>query len=195
MTHRLNEQSEHQRLAAESAAETNGDETPPGTALRLFAYRRLWVLLITVFVLDQLTKYWINARLPLGSYGASGISVMPGFLNLVHVGNTGAAWSMFSGKSTGLALLAGGTLVAIFFWRRQLGLKHPAVQLSFGLLCGGIIGNLVDRLIHGHVIDFVDLHFGDYIYPTFNVADSGICIGVLWYVLWSLRNPQPAAGK
>jgi signal peptidase II len=109
----------------------------------------------------------------------------------VHVGNTGAAWSMFSGKSTGLALLAGVTLLAIFFWRRQLGLRNSAVQLSFGLLCGGIIGNLVDRLVHGHVIDFIDLHFGNYTYPTFNVADSGICVGVFWYVLWSLRNPTP----
>jgi signal peptidase II len=151
--------------------------------------------MIVVFVLDQLTKHWINARLPLGSYGSSGIPVISGFLNLVHVGNTGAAWSMFSGKSTGLALLAAGTLVAIFFWRRQLGLKHPAVQLSFGLLCGGIIGNLVDRLVHGHVIDFVDLHFGNYIYPTFNVADSGICVGVFWYVLWSLRNPHATSDK
>ncbi|MEO6994284.1 MAG: signal peptidase II, partial [Lacunisphaera sp.] len=162
---------------------------PPWNASRLFAYRRLLVLILTVFALDQLTKYWINAHLPLGSYGYSGITVIPGFLNLVHVGNTGAAWSMFSGKSTGLALLAAGTLFAIFFWRKHLALKNPSVQLSFGLLCGGIIGNLVDRLVHGHVIDFVDVHFGSYTYPTFNVADSGICIGVFWYVLWSLRNP------
>ncbi len=158
---------------------------------RLLAYRQLWALIATVFVFDQLTKYWVNARLPLGSYGSSGLPVIPGFFNLVHVGNTGAAWSMFSGKSTGLALLAGATLLAIFFWRRQLGLRQASVQFSFGLLCGGIIGNLVDRLVHGHVIDFIDLHFGNYTYPTFNVADSGICVGVFWYVLWSLRHPTP----
>jgi signal peptidase II len=144
-----------------------------------------------VFALDQLTKSWINARLPLGSYGPAGRTVVPGFFNLVHVGNTGAAWSMFTGASTALALLAGGTLLAIFFWRRQLGLRQPAVQLAFGLLGGGIAGNLVDRLVHGHVIDFIDLHFGSYIYPTFNVADSAICVGVFWYVLWSLRHPTP----
>jgi len=160
---------------------------------RVLSYRRFWLLLVVVFVLDQVTKFWINARMPLGSYGNTGVPVIAGFFNLVHVGNTGAAWSMFSGKSTGLALLAGGTLFAIFYWRSQLGLKNPAVQFCFGLLCGGIIGNLVDRLVHGHVIDFVDLHFGTYIYPTFNVADSGICIGVITYVLWSLRNPQPAS--
>ena len=172
------------------AVEKFGSETQPSLLSRFLAYRPLWLLIAIVFALDQLTKYWINARMPLGSYGNSGISVIPGFFNLVHVGNTGAAWSMFSGKSTGLALLAVGTLCAIFFWRRNLGLRQPAVQISFGLLCGGITGNLLDRLVHGHVIDFIDLHFSNYTYPTFNVADSGICVGVFWYVLWSLKNPQ-----
>jgi signal peptidase II len=167
--------------------------TSPSTLARLLAYRRLWLLGAVVIFFDQLTKYWINARLPLGSYGPSEVKVIPGFFNLVHVGNTGAAWSMFSGRSTLLGLLAGATLLGIFLWRRPLGLRLPAVQTAFGLLCGGIAGNLVDRLLHGHVIDFIDLHFGSYTYPTFNVADSGICVGVFWYVLWSLRHPAPTA--
>src|SRR3954463_15343506 len=82
---------------------------------RAFAYRRLLVLAAIVFGLDQLTKYWINARLPFGTYGPGGsIEVFPHFFYLVHVGNTGAAWSMFAGASLWLALLAAGTLVAIF---------------------------------------------------------------------------------
>ena len=72
-------------------------------------------------------------------------------------------------------------------------MRSPAAQAAFGLLCGGIVGNLVDRLVHGHVIDFLDFHFGAYTYPTFNVADAGICVGVFWYVLWSLRQPAPSA--
>jgi len=145
---------------------------------------------VLVFGADQITKSMIAARLPFGSYGPGAqIEVFPGLLNLVHVGNTGAAWSMFSGMSVWLGLLALGTLVAMFFWRHTLGLRHPAVQPAFGLLSGGIVGNLVDRFRHGHVIDFLDFHFGNYIYPTFNVADSGICVGVFWYVLWSLRQP------
>lgn len=158
---------------------------------RLLAYRRLWLLAAVVLGLDQLTKYWVSARLPFGSYGPAGYAVIPGFFNLVHVGNTGAAWSMFAGRSAVLAGLAVATLLAIHFWRRQLGLREPAGQLAFGLLCGGIVGNLVDRLVHGHVIDFIDLHFGGYTYPTFNVADSAICVGVAWYILWSLRQPAP----
>jgi len=159
---------------------------------RVRRYRLLWALALMVFVLDQITKAWIDARLPLGTYGPPGaIPVIDGFFYLVHVGNTGAAWSMFAGKSTFLALLAFGTLAAIYFWRRELGLRQRIVQVSFGLLCGGIVGNLVDRLLHGHVIDFLDFHFGSYIYPTFNIADAGICVGVGIYLIHSLRHPAP----
>lgn len=158
------------------------------------SYRSLWILAAIVFIADQVTKEMIAARLPFGSYGPNArIEIIPGFFNLIHVGNTGAAWSMFSGQSLGLALVALGALVAIFYWRHALGLHHRSVQPCFGLLIGGILGNLVDRLRHGHVIDFIDLHFGGYIYPTFNVADSAICVGVFWYVIWSLKQPAPPA--
>jgi signal peptidase II len=159
-------------------------------AQRAWAYRRLWIVATLVFAADQVTKAMIADRLPFGCYGPGmHLEVFPGLLNLVHVGNTGAAWSMFSGMSLWLGLLALGTLVAMFIWRHSLGLHHAAVQPAFGLLSGGILGNLVDRLVHGHVIDFLDFHFGSYTYPTFNVADSGICVGVFWYVLWSLKQP------
>ena len=159
---------------------------------RILGYRLLLGLALAVFVADQLTKLWIAQRLPLGTYGeaAGAIRIIKGFFYLVHVGNTGAAWSMFSGQSVMLAILAFGTLLAIFFWRDALGLRDRLAQICFGLLCGGILGNLVDRLLLGHVIDFVDLHFGSYIYPTFNVADSGICVGVILYLWQSLRAPQ-----
>ena len=165
---------------------------PPRPRLqRILAYRWLLALAAGVLVLDQATKAWICARLPYPTYGPPRhIAVIDDFFNLVNVGNTGAAWSLFSGRSTFLALLAVATLIAIFAWRRQLGLRLWSVQVSFGLLCGGIAGNLVDRLVHGHVIDFLDFHFGSYIYPTFNVADSGICVGVAIYLLHSLRQPE-----
>lgn len=171
--------------------------SPPRPRLqRILAYRWLLALAAGVLVLDQATKAWICARLPYPTYGPPRhIAVIDDFFNLVNVGNTGAAWSLFSGRSTFLALLAVATLIAIFAWRRQLGLRLWTVQVSFGLLCGGIVGNLVDRLVHGHVIDFLDFHFGSYIYPTFNVADSGICVGVAIYLLHSLRQPEaPSPG-
>jgi signal peptidase II len=90
-------------------------------------------------------------------------------------------------------LLAAATLIAIFVWRQALGLREPTGQLTFGLLCGGISGNLIDRLVYQYVVDFIDLHFGTYIYPNFNIADTAICVGVFWYILWSIR--QPALGR
>jgi signal peptidase II len=176
--------------AVSAAVNAEAARPPRSPWERSLAYRRFWLCAIIVFVADQATKSMIAGRLPFGSYGPGAhLEVVRGFFNLVHVGNTGAAWSMFSGQSLGLALVALGTLVAMFFWRRALGVQHAIVQPAFGLLCGGILGNLVDRLRHGHVIDFIDLHFGGYIYPTFNVADSAICVGVFWYVLWSIKQP------
>jgi len=163
----------------------------PPRLQRLLAYRLLWLLSIVVLVLDQMTKAWIVSQMPLGTYGAAPgtITVIENFFYLVHVGNTGAAWSMMSGKSTLLAGLAAITLLGIYFWRRVLALREKWVQLSFGLLCGGIVGNLIDRIAYGHVVDFLDFHFGSYVYPTFNVADSGICVGVAIYLIYSLRHP------
>ncbi len=161
---------------------------------RIRAYRLLWIVSIALFALDLLTKLWVVQTIPFDPHHdhlpSQEIVIIPDFFYLIHVGNTGAAWSILSGKSTLLACLALGTLVAIFFWRRTLGLHIRRIQLSFGLLCGGIVGNLVDRLVHGHVVDFIDLHFGSYTYPTFNVADSGICIGVLVYLWHSFREPK-----
>ncbi len=59
-------------------------------------------------------------------------------------------------------------------------------------MCGGIAGNLVDRVTKGHVVDFLDFHFGSYVYPTFNVADSAICVGVALYALHSMTTPKPS---
>jgi signal peptidase II len=169
----------------------------PGVALtwRLLRYRILFAIAAAVLAADQATKAWILVRLPFNTYGeANGaIPVIRGFLYIVHVGNTGAAWSIFTGKSFLLAGLASAALVAIFLARKSLGLPGAQAQVCFGLLCGGIVGNLVDRIVRGHVIDFLDFHFGSYAYPTFNVADSAICVGVALYLLASLRPARTPA--
>jgi len=156
------------------------------------AYLWFWLLAAAIFAADQASKAWIAGRIPYGTQAADpgAITLIPNFLYFIHVGNTGAAWSLFTGQSVMLAALAAITLAAIFFWRRALGLHEVGTQLCFGLLCGGILGNLCDRLRHGHVIDFIDTHFGSYIYPTFNLADSAICVGVAIYLLRSLRSPD-----
>jgi signal peptidase II len=173
------------------------ESVDPGLALswRLLRYRLLLAIAAAVVAADQATKAWIAARLPYNTYGEGlgAITVVRGLFYIVHVGNTGAAWSVLTGRSVLLAVLAGATLLAIFLGRKALGLRDPFTQVCFGLLCGGILGNLVDRLARGHVVDFLDFHFGSYVYPSFNVADSAICVGVALYVLSSLRTPRKGA--
>jgi len=176
------------------------NHTPASGASRtgLSAYKRLLLIAAVVFVLDQLTKAWIFRNLELGSYHyPDSIRIIEGFFYIVHVGNEGAAWGMFSGYGGLLALFAVGALFAIYKLRHSLELKRPVMQVAFGLLVGGVLGNLVDRLIHGHVIDFLDFHLPfsiPYIleggrYPSFNIADCGIVIGVFTYVIVSFLQP------
>ncbi len=170
-------------------------EDPP-VPERLGDYKLLLTLAAVIFVLDQASKEWISARLPFPTYGPpDAITIIPGFFHLIHVGNTGAAWSMFSGQSVLLGVLAALTLAGIYYWRKALGLQVRFVQICFGLLCGGILGNLVDRFRHQHVIDFLDFHFGSYVYPTFNIADCGICVGVVLFLWHSLREPKPEPSR
>jgi signal peptidase II len=188
--------------AASPATQAATVTTRPAWTERVLAYRLLWVLAGIVFIFDLLTKTWIVAKIPYVETPyewppAGSIPVIEGFFHLVHVGNTGAAWSLFEGKSGMLAILAGITLLGIYFWRRHLGLHARRVQLAFGLLIGGIVGNFFDRVVHNHVIDFLDFHFGNYIYPTFNIADMGICVGVLLYLWHSFKEPldEPPTGE
>jgi signal peptidase II len=166
---------------------------------RIRAYRLLWAIGIAIFIADQATKWWIVKNIRFDPWHThkdpeAQIEVIRGFFYIIHVGNPGAAWSMFSGQSVLLAWLAAATLIAIFWWRHALGLRARLSQVCFGLLCGGIVGNLLDRFRHKHVIDFIDLHFGSsYIYPTFNVADSAICVGVILYLWQSLKAPKSSA--
>src|SRR5947208_3322414 len=129
-------------ITPESSAESGQSkiENQKSRIHRLLAYRVLLGLAVAIFAADQLTKFWIARRLPYGTYGELGgaIPVVRGFFYLVHQGNTGAAWSMFTGRSVLLAALAASTLVAIYFWRHTLGLRGRATQICFGLLCGGI---------------------------------------------------------
>ena len=174
---------------------------PDALVAGLSRYRRLLILSGVTLLLDQLTKYWIHEHsgFPLGAYPPEGgIEVIPGFFSLVFNINTGAAWGLFSNYGGVLALLAVAVLVSIVAFRRSLELHRPFLQISFGLIVGGIIGNLIDRLRFRYVIDFLDVHLGFYRWPTFNIADSGIVIGVGLYLYWSfvleprIRKTEPS---
>lgn len=140
--------------------------------------------MLAVFFLDQLTKIWVENSIPYGSYYSEDVFVViPNFFRIVHVGNTGAAWSIFSGQGTALGALGICALIAIFLFRKSLELHIPIYQIGFGLATGGILGNVVDRFRLGHVTDFIAFNFGSYHYPSFNIADCGITVGVAIYVI------------
>ncbi len=155
-----------------------------------FAYGRLGLTALIVLLLDQLTKSWIVSRIPQGTFvigpESPPYTVIPDFFYIVHVGNPGAAWGIFEGYGLALAILGILAVVAILIFRKHFELHRPLMQYAFGLLIGGIIGNIIDRLRFGHVVDFLDFHFGSYRYPSFNVADSGITVGVAIYILAGL---------
>lgn len=141
--------------------------------------------------LDQATKLWIVATLPEGSFWEGDrIDVISGFFHIVHVTNTGAAWSMFSGHTWPLAAIGFLALGFLYFFRKALELDKPRIQLGYGMIIGGIIGNLIDRVRIQKVIDFLDFQFGTYHFPSFNIADSGITVGVILYLWFSLRQAK-----
>lgn len=158
--------------------------TPPDAAPAPFPRRaaaRTGVLALAVAALDQVSKAAAAAFL---ADGAS-VPVLPGLLDLRLAFNDGAAWSMLAGRRLLLCGVSAAMLVLLAFNLRQL----VATRLSgvaAGLLAGGILGNLADRLRTGLVVDFVDVHRGAWTFPTFNLADSAICVGVGLLLLSSL---------
>jgi signal peptidase II len=135
-----------------------------------------------VLILDQLTKQAIRNHLV---YGESR-PIIDGFFNLVYVRNDGAAWNILSGHGIILILISVSVLVLLFVYRRSFLQEQFSHRILLGLLIGGIAGNLVDRIRFGWVTDFLDFQFGSYHYPSFNVADSAICIAIGLYVLTNL---------
>jgi signal peptidase II len=126
-----------------------------------------------VALADRATKSWARRHLPRASIAATG------WLNLQLVENDGAAWHLFSGQRWPLLAIALGTLILGFLQRRRLGFPSPAGQLALGLLAGGIVGNGLDRLFLGFVVDFIDLALPFYRWPAFNLADGAICCGAI----------------
>lgn len=129
--------------------------------------------------LDQLTKRWVLDNIALFEVR----EVIPGFFNLTYVRNTGAAFSLFQGHPQALSVFSIIVFGLIVVFRFKIFTERLAEQWAFALLMGGILGNLVDRMKYEYVIDFLDVYVGSYHWPSFNVADSCICVAVGIYLL------------
>jgi len=149
-----------------------------------------YLVTVLALVIDQLTKAWATASLqPLPS-----ITLIPGFFNLTYVENTGVAFGMFAGQGMLVGLFVVVLLIFALYHTRSLNWAGWEPNLVGGFLCGGAFGNLLDRVRHGCVVDFFDVHISVFHlkWPVFNVADSLICIAVGWIVLRQFSgSPNP----
>jgi signal peptidase II len=150
--------------------------------VRVSALARAAVLAVAVLGLDQLTKHFVRTGIAVGEEHKFFFGVQ-----LVHVRNTGVAFSLFSGGGAVVLVITGAALLLLsgYLARRP---ERPWLWVPTGLLIGGAVGNLVDRLAHGAVTDFIKLP----LWPAFNLADTAITVGVL-ALLWVLEGPRERA--
>jgi signal peptidase II len=144
--------------------------------------RKYWVLLICVvfiLALDQYTKHKVQQKIHLYQT----IKVIDGFFNLTHLRNPGGAFGILAGQKDGIrsfffigaALTAVGVILYLF---HKVKGHERTLSLSLSLILSGALGNLIDRIRYGEVVDFLDFHLFSYHWPTFNIADSAITIGI-----------------
>ncbi len=159
-----------------------------------FLARLPYLLLVAaIIVLDRWTKTLIDARFDVNQ----SISVIDGFFDITYVRNTGVAFGIFSSISSPMKsiLLSAFTSVAaaiVVVYSVRSPVRNRLLQLALSLILSGALGNLYDRLTYGYVIDFLELYVGAYHWPTFNVADSAITIGVVLLGMEILKNESPS---
>ena len=159
--------------------------TNSGGAVRNGFARRIEIWLPVVIVIaDQVTKALVRRSLPLHE----SIAVVPGFLDFTHVRNTGAAFGFldaidFPFKATVIAIVATGALIGVALYAAGLAQHQRLARVGLALIIGGAAGNLIDRIVVGSVVDFVDVYWRTYHFWAFNVADSAISIGVAVMIL------------
>lgn len=146
--------------------------------------RWLWIAVL-VAAFDQASKLWVDSVLAL----YQSIELAPS-LNVTLIHNTGAAFSFLSEASgwqrwffVALALAVGA---GILVWLRRLDCRNRLPSIGLALILGGALGNVIDRVQHGHVIDFIDVYYGRWHWPAFNVADSAITVGAVLMVFDAL---------
>lgn len=142
--------------------------------------RLLLMVALPLYILDQVTKALVLAHVPDDAV----LPVIPGFFNIVHVYNTGAAFGMLKGAHYFFLGLSAAAIVVLAVLMRKGSFRDAPSRVAAALLLAGVCGNLTDRLLHGHVIDFLDFFLPIYgRWPAFNVADSCICIAAVLLVL------------
>jgi signal peptidase II len=147
------------------------------------------VLVVATLLLDRWTKSLIHARFNL----YDSISVIDGLFNITYVRNTGVAFGIFSSVSSPakallLSLFTAVAAVVVVVYSIRSPAGNRMLQVALGFILGGALGNLYDRLTYGYVIDFLEFHYRNYHWPSFNVADAAISTGVVLLAIEIIRN-------
>ncbi len=148
-----------------------------------------WIAAFITFFLDQLTKYWVVQTFSLGQT----LPILPNIFHLTYVTNTGAAFSLFSGKVEWLRWLSLGVslvLIALAWFGQEL---NSWDQLGYGLILGGALGNGIDRFVLGYVVDFLDFRLINF--AVFNLADSFISIGIVCLLIASFQKTPSSTDR
>lgn len=145
--------------------------------------KKIAIFSIIFILIDQIIKLLITNNVVY----LDSIEIIPNFFYLTHVHNEGAAWSIFSGNTLFLILIAIAVLVFIYLFFLK-GKKLSNIEtFTYSLLIGGIIGNLIDRIVFKYVIDYLEFIFGSYHYPVFNFADICIVVSVITLIIYSFK--------
>jgi signal peptidase II len=186
------EQREHEQAAGFPSEAVATPVTDGGSAVaaetgaaKTYAKPTELLIMLAVVVVDQLSKEIVRRTLPLHGEPAQ---IIPGFLDLTHVQNTGAAFGLlnaadFPYKAAVMIGIAGMALLAITAYATQLGFHERLARFGLALILGGAFGNLIDRALFGHVVDFVDVYWGAAHFWAFNVADAAITVGAIFVLL------------
>jgi signal peptidase II len=144
---------------------------------------------LAIGIFDQATKLLIQKHFVLHE----SVCVVPGIFDLRYIQNTGAAWGIFAGGHLWLALLSVVMLIVIVVFRKSFLTDGLMDRICLGLIIGGIVGNLVDRVRLQYVVDFLDFYWRTHHFPAFNVADSAICVGVGLYIASQIMTARNAS--
>jgi signal peptidase II len=152
---------------------------------------------LIVIILDYVTKQWALRELATGRT----IHIIPGFFGFSYAQNTGVAFGLFDSvesvwKPYALAALAVLAIIGIIVYGLQTTRERKLLHLALAITAGGIVGNLVDRIFRGYVIDFIEFHIRDIFYwPNFNIADSSITIGIALLLIDTMIHPNTEAAQ
>ncbi len=143
----------------------------------------IYIVIIIFLIIDIISKLIVSRVCTLNN----SVSVINNFFSITYTHNYGGAWSLFSGSTILITVISIIVIIGIIIYLSKKKINNKIESLGYSFLLGGAIGNLIDRIIYGYVIDFLDFNIFGYNFPIFNIADMGIVIGIFLIIVIEIR--------